>query len=54
MDINDVDCPNCGDLVEIETWTDGECERCGKRYFWQNLYDDETGEDSLDATLIWE
>ena len=28
-------CPECGTVVEIKTYNDGNCPRCGTVYSWQ-------------------
>lgn len=50
---HDEDCPNCGELVEIEIWEEGECPRCGSRYWWEEIFDEDDYE-SIDPILVWE
>lgn len=51
--IQDQECPNCGELVEVEVHTDGECPRCGTRYWWEELFDEDNYENT-DSIIMWE
>ena len=46
-------CPHCGHAFYPEHYVDGECPRCGERYSWDDIDDDEL---DLDWSLIivWE
>jgi hypothetical protein len=49
----DEECPSCGALVEVEVWEEGECDRCGNRYWWEEMFDED--EDANTGPIImWE
>ncbi len=52
MNTSDQECPNCGELVEVELHIDGECTRCGSEYRWEEYFDDENSE--YDDMIVWE
>lgn len=41
------ECANCGALNEVEEEVSGECERCGIKYIWEELYDEDKDESRL-------
>lgn len=47
----DEDCGNCGMVVEVEKFEDGECEHCGCTYCWEEYYDED--EDTTNTMIIW-
>ena len=50
----DKECGNCGDIVEVEVWVEGECGRCGTRYWWDEYFgDDEDGCQDGDPVIVW-
>lgn len=51
--MQDEECPNCGELNEVEEWEEGECTRCGSRYWWEEFFD-EDDYDSMKTLIVWE
>lgn len=51
-DNQDIECQNCGEFLEVEMWVEGECTRCGKHYWWEDIYDEDEDENFI--TVIWE
>ncbi len=47
----DEDCPNCGMVVEVTVWEDGECEHCGATYSWEEYFEED--DDYGDIMIIW-
>jgi hypothetical protein len=50
--MQDEECPNCGELVEVEVWEEGDCPRCGTHYWWEELFDDEY--ETAGPIIMWE
>ena len=49
------DCQNCGELIEVEIWVDGECPRCDAHYWWEDSFnDDENDYENYEPILMWE
>ena len=48
--MKECECGNCGSLVDIEEFEDGECERCGMRYIWEMYSDDDGYEEMI---VVW-
>ncbi len=50
--MSDINCPSCKAEFEAETWENGKCPTCGKKYYWT----EECTEDYSDcwASLEWE
>ena len=49
----DEECPNCGELVEVEEWEEGECPRCGSRYWWEEFFNDDDY-DGSGIFIVWD
>jgi hypothetical protein len=52
---DEVDCQNCGELIEVEICEDGACPRCGARYWWEDSFiDDDESDENTGPILMWE
>lgn len=53
MQTTDEECANCGELVEVEIHIEGECPRCGSRYWWEEYFNDDEY-DYDEPMIVWE